>query len=354
MCMKKVLFLLCLFACKQSSAQTYLAMLEKRVMIMENPPIKECHASTIVTLPKGRLMAAWFGGTEEGNKDVGIWLAVNDNGKWGAPVEIVNGVISDTLRYPCWNPVLFRTKAGKLFLYYKVGPSPSTWWGMMMQSTNNGKTWSKPEKLPEGMLGPIKNKPEQLANGDILYPSSTERKPGNIWHIHLEKSDKDARNWTHIPINNDSFSVIQPSILRYGKDSMQLLSRSRQHYVVQTWSADGGATWGPLSFTSLPNPNSGTDAITLKNGMQVLVYNPLRNGEGRSKLFVATSPDGKHWKNVAFLENEEKGEFSYPAIIQGEDERVHITYTANRQNIRHVVLRIEPSKVNEPLKSEAQ
>ncbi|WP_119080462.1 sialidase family protein [Chitinophaga alhagiae] len=352
--MKKLSLFLLLCAGLDASAQTYVAGLEKRVMIMEAPPFPECHASTITELPKKGFIAAWFGGTDEGHKDVGIWTSVNENGKWGAPKEVANGIMNDTLRYPCWNPVLFRTKAGKLFLFYKVGPNPREWWGMVMESANCGKSWSKPQRLPNGMLGPIKNKPVQLKNGDILYPTSTESVKGNNWHIHLERSDKNARHWAHIPIQNDTFQVIQPSILEYPNDSLQLLCRSKHNYVVQTWSADNGATWGPLSNTTLPNPNSGTDAVTLKNGLQVIVYNPLGKGrqwwEGRAKLAVAVSKDGLQWQPVFSLENEERGEYSYPAIIQDTEGRVHITYTADRKNIRHVILRIEESTTNEPLK----
>lgn len=336
-----------LFLCfvLNTSAQSIAALLDKRVMIVaDSPPFEACHASTITSIGKGRLMAAWFAGKHEGSKDVGIWIAVNENEKWSKPKEIANGVINDTLRYPCWNPVLFRTKAGKLFLFYKVGPNPREWWGMMITSGNNGKSWSKPERLPEGMLGPIKNKPVQLQNGDILYPSSTESPDEKEWHIHLEKSDKNGQNWSRIPINNDTFSVIQPSILQYPHDSLQLISRSRHNYLVECWSKDNGATWGPLQLTTLPNPNAGTDAITLKNGIKVLVYNPLFKGqewwEGRSRLLVAVSEDGINWKDIFSLENNSKGEFSYPAIIQTEDEEVHITYTADRKNIRHVALRI--------------
>src|SRR5690606_2841870 len=110
-----------------------------------NPPFESCHASTIVSLKGNRLMAAWFAGKHEGSSDVGIWTAVYEKGKWGAPKEVANGIINDTLRYPCWNPVLFRTSAGKLFLFYKVGRSPREWWGMMMTSMDNGKRWSAPE-----------------------------------------------------------------------------------------------------------------------------------------------------------------------------------------------------------------
>lgn len=336
------IFLLCMLS--NAGAQTISAQLGKRVLILDNPPFESCHASTITTLKGNKLMAAWFAGKHEGSEDVSIWAAVYDKGKWGEPKEVANGIVNDTLRYPCWNPVLFRTHAGKLFLFYKVGKSPREWWGMMMTSTDNGKRWSAPERLPDGMLGPIKNKPIQLKNGDILYPSSTESADEKKWNIHLERSDRDGRNWARIPIDNDTFGVIQPSILRYPHDSLQLLCRSRQNFIVQSWSADNGATWGPLSATELPNPNSGTDAVTLKDGIQVMVYNPLFQGrewwEGRSRLHVVASEDGRKWKYIFTLENQPKGEYSYPAIIQAEDDLVHITYTAERKNIRHVVLHI--------------
>lgn len=336
--------LLLIFVFSDTSAQSIGALLDKRVMILTDPPFQSCHASTITAISKNKLMAAWFAGKQEGSNDVGIWIAVNEDGKWGAPKEIANGIINDTLRYPCWNPVLFKTKAGKLFLFYKAGKNPREWWGMMITSTNNGKSWSAPEKLPEGMLGPIKNKPIQLKNGDILYPSSTESLDEKEWHIHLEKSDKNGQNWSRIPINNDTFGVIQPSILQYPHDSLQLISRSRHNFLVECWSKDNGATWGPLRLTTLPNPNAGADALTLKNGIRILVYNPLFKGqewwEGRSKLYVAASEDGINWKNIFSLENGDKGEFSYPAVIQAEDQTVHITYTADRKNIRHVVLQV--------------
>ena len=77
-------------------------------------------------------------------------------------------------RLPCWNPVLFQPKRGPLLLFYKVGPSPTSWWGLLTTSADGGKSWSPPKRLPEGILGPIKNKPVQLRNGDLLCGSSTE------------------------------------------------------------------------------------------------------------------------------------------------------------------------------------
>lgn len=87
-------------------------------------------------------------------------------------------------RFPTWNPVLFNT-GSEIKLYYKVGPSPQTWWGEVISSIDNGNTWSSPLKLPENIFGPIKNKPVKLSNGDLLSPSSTE---DNGWRAHMERS----------------------------------------------------------------------------------------------------------------------------------------------------------------------
>jgi predicted neuraminidase len=307
-------------------------------LIFNAPPFPSCHASTIVEVSPNKFMAAAFGGTGERNKDVCIWLSTMDKGVWGQPVKMADGVINDSVRHATWNPVLFKAKEGKLFLFYKVGPTPSTWWGMVRTSTNDGKTWSAPERLPEGVLGPIKNKPVQLANGTILSPSSTETKEAS-WKVHMEKSTDLGKTWQLIPIDfNTEFRVIQPSILFLPNNRLQVLCRSANGVVIQAFSEDNGNTWGSLTKTELPNPGSGTDAVTLKNGWHVLVYNPITRG--RNKLNVAVSKDGITWTDAAILENEAKGEFSYPAVIQAKDGKVHITYTYNRVNVKHVVLEV--------------
>src|ERR1017187_6312457 len=132
-------------------------------------PFPECHASTIVALKNGELMAAWFGGTKEGAADVAIWGSRRVNGKWTAPVEVER-----ESGFPSWNPVLFHTRDGRLWLYYKVGPSPSQWAAGRMYSDDEGKTWSKGERLPAGLLGPIRAKPLALDDGTIVSGSSVE------------------------------------------------------------------------------------------------------------------------------------------------------------------------------------
>ncbi|ATP59094.1 sialidase [Pedobacter ginsengisoli] len=311
-------------------------------LIFNNPPFEQCHASTLVEIDGGKLMAAWFGGSHEGSKDVRIWLSVNEHGKWTSPVAVADGKVNGEWSYPLWNPVLFKTKKGRIFLFYKEGPSPREWWGMVQTSDDNGKTWSAKSRLPEGVLGPIKNKPIELADGTILSPSSTET--DEKWSVHIEKSTDGGKTWVIIPVDPDSkFDVIQPSILVYGGKKLQILCRSKQGAVVESWSDDNGKTWGKLNATTLMNPNSGTDAQTLKNGTHMIVYNPTVPGKewfnGRYKLNVALSEDGKNWADILKLEDgDTKKEFSYPAIIQSKDGKVHITYTFDRRNIKHVVL----------------
>ena len=344
-----------------------------QIFDVAHKPTKECHASTIAETPHG-LVAAWFAGTRERDPDVGILVSRLVDGQWTEPVEVVNGVQSSGLRYPTWNPVLFQPAEGPLMLFYKAGPHPRAWWGMLTTSEDGGQTWSWPTKLGEAytighLLGPVKNKPIQLEDGTILCPSSTEieYEDGSAhWRIHFEVSRDLGKSWEVIgPIHNgDHFHAIQPSILTYPEGKLQILCRSREKRIVQSWSNDYGKTWSALSTTSLPNPNSGTDAVTLKDGRQLLIYNHseglVKQKDGpilkpRRILNLAISSDGKDWKPVMTLENETGehpkdpdrrrhfGEYSYPAIIQTADGLVNLVYTWNREGIKHAV--VDPAKL---------
>jgi predicted neuraminidase len=301
-------------------------------------PFPGCHASTIAEKQDG-LLAAWFGGTAEKDPDVGIWISELNNGIWTKPVEVANGVQYKGKRYPCWNPVLYNN-GEKILLFFKIGPSPSEWWGEMITSDDNGKTWSRNCRLPEDIYGPVKNKPVILGNGELLCPSSSEN---DGWQIHMEFTPDYGQTWERTPaLNNRQTGVIQPTILKHPGRKIQLLCRSTVSRILSSWSDDYGRTWSELSGIGLPNPNSGIDAVTLKNGKQILVYNHLT--KGRNMLNVAVSDDGIEWRAALLLEDDVKGtEFSYPAVIQTNDNLIHITYTWNRKLIKHVV--IDPEKI---------
>lgn len=328
----------CPFAKKMDNATTATPPGTKAEFIYETAPFPSCHASTITDTPSGPV-AAWFGGTEEKHPDVGIWVSRHDGSKWSMPVEVANGVQADGKRHPSWNPVLFQAKGGPLLLFYKVGPSPSRWWGMLIKSTDGGKTWSKPQRLPDSILGPIRAKPVLLADGTLLCPSSSEH---DGWRVHMEMTRDLGATWTKTPALNDGkeFGAIQPSVLIHPGNRLQALCRSRQSRVTELWSEDGGKTWGAMKATSLLNPSAGIDGVTLKDGRHLLVYNPV--SRGRTPLVLGLSRDGKEWKTVLTLEDQ-PGEYSYPAIVQAEDGRVHITYTWKREKIRHWI--VDPAKL---------
>jgi predicted neuraminidase len=306
---------------------------------LDDRPTPGCHASTIEETTDGQIVAAWFAGTDEGEDDVGIWVSRLEGGRWSRPVEVADGVMSPQRRYPCWNPVLFQPRRGPLVLFFKVGPTPDQWWGEMMVSEDGGGTWKDRRRLPPHVMGPIKNKPIQLDDGRVLCGSSSEH---DGWRVHVEIT-RDFREWSVVgPINDpERVAVIQPTLLTYPDGRLQMLCRTRrERFVAQCWSQDGGRTWSEMTATTLPNPNSGIDAVTLADGRQLLVFNNTRRG--RTPLNVATSPDGKNWDVVLTLEDQ-PGEYSYPAVIQTSDGLVHTTYTYCRESIKHVVL--DPGKL---------
>lgn len=313
--------------------------------IYESAPFPECHASTLTETPKG-LMAAWFGGKREGFKDVNIYTSLYVNGKWFAPNIAAEGYVNDSTRYACYNPVLYQSSNGELLLFYKIGPNVQAWTGWMKRSKDNGLTWSNPEALPEGILGPIRNQPI-FADGLLICPSSTEK---GGWKVHFEFTTDNGKTWSKGPDLNDAKPItgIQPTILRHDAKTLQALCRSQNRTINETWSYDNGRTWSALKQTEMPNNNSGIDGITLKDGRHLLVYNnvkpPASEKEGwggRSPLNVAISNDGKTWEPYAILENEQGAEFSYPFVIQTSDGKVHISYTWKRKTIKHVVLDVQ-------------
>lgn len=314
--------------------------------IYEKAPFPSSHAATIAETPSG-LVAAWFGGTREGHPDVCIWMSRNAGGKWSPPELVADGIQNDTVRYACYNPVLYQVPGGDLILFYKVGARVAAWKGWMKVSKDAGRTWSTAKALPDGFLGPVKNRPVLLKNGTLLCASSTE---GNGWRVHFETTSDQGTTWKKIgPINDGkTLNAIQPSVLFHKDGRLQILCRSKNRAIVESWSSDNGNSWSPLAKTMLPNNNSGTDAVTLADGRQLLVYNhvlpPDTLAKGpRTPLNVSISQDGREWFASLVLEDSPISQYSYPSVIQSQDGMVHIVYTWRRERIKYV--KIDPSKL---------
>ena len=317
--------------------------------IYDTAPFPSCHAATIAETPGG-MVAAWFGGKYEGSPDVEIWSSRLVKDKWTKPVSIANGIINDTLRKACYNPVLYQIPGGDLLLFFKIGKNVGDWKGYYKRSKDNGITWGQRIPLQEGFLGPTKTKPIMLSDGKIIAPSSIESSPG--WRVYFEVSEDTAKTWRKVgPINSGTdVNIIQPAIVVHKDGRLQIFCRSKQREIFTSWSNDNGETWSKVEPSGLPNNNSGVDAVGLKDGRFLLVYNhvrpadSLKNGKGpRTPLNVAISKDGKTWYASLILEDSPISQYSYPFVIQSKDGMVHVVYTWRRQKIKYV--KIDPSKL---------
>jgi predicted neuraminidase len=304
----------------------------EKEFIFEHAPFRSCHASTIVETERG-LMAAWFGGSKEGAADVAIWGSVRGARGWSPP-----DVIADEPETACWNPVLFQERSGRLYLFYKAGPSPQTWSGFYRVKEREDADWREPVQMAAGLLGPSKNKPLQLKSGRIVAGTSVESY--RAWAAWAELSDDGGRSWRRvgpIAVAGEPRGVIQPTIFET-RHGLRMLMRStpRIGRVCRADSFDEGETWTEAAVTDLPNPNSAIDAARLRDGRIVLCHNPVERG--RTPLALSVSEDdGETWRETLVLERDE-GEYSYPAIIETSSGEVHVTYTWRRERIAHAVI----------------
>ena len=351
---KLLTFTLILLAALPSAGNEVIDWVEPWVLFKE-APFESCHASTVAETYNGDIVVACFGGSYEGCDDVCIWVSRLPKGafEWTTPIIAADGVLNDTLRKACYNPVLQPMPNGELWLFFKIGSCVADWTGWLTKSRDGSRTWSPREPLPEGFLGPIKNKP--LLLGDkLLCPSSTEK---DGWRIHFEILDLKTNQWHKVgPVKAakalttmdmgkrhakpQEIMCIQPTLLQMADGSIKALCRTKNGRIATTTSRDGGETWSEVTLTDLPNNNSGIDAVTLKDGRHILVYNNVTVEPGkemgpRTPLNMAISEDGEHWQIIT--ESKEstapQGELSYPAIIQAANGHLYLTYTWLRQRI---------------------
>ena len=362
----------------------------ERQFVYTDADFPQCHSASLCFAENGDLLCAFNGGTAEHEPDTKVRLCRKPAGSdtWTAPEAVA---VPDKERYCLDNPVLFRIpEPGEpLLLWYKIRPGYNMkegdidistiafWEARIKKSYDNGQTWSDFETLPEGFLGPIKDKPV-WHDGRLVCGSSVQSKYAHIPHrIHFEWSDDRGRTWhwaepdsvqlsipcklrkpgrvgenVDIPADPGRYygnwlpiSSIQPTILIHRDGSLQALCRTGNGKMSTTWSQDNGATWSCETLTDIPQNGSGIDAVTLPDGRFALVYNdfetlPGRSGGPRSPLKVAVSEDGLHWTDVVTLEDDAIKEYSYPAVICDDEGCLHIAYTWRRYRIKYVKVQL--------------
>lgn len=325
---------------------------KKELIFQESKYFEACHASTVIVLKNGSIMAAWFAGSAEGADDVAIWAAFRNNGVWNQPRKL-----ADDHGQPNWNPVLFSLDNGNVIMFYKAGRNISSWVTKVIMTEDGGRTWSEPRELvpgdSSGGRGPVRNKVIKLSNGNLLAPASTEN---GIWKCFADIYCPTSGVWTkseevqiqnldyeniqkvksNIAVSQQSFKgkgVIQPTLWESAPGVVHMLMRSSEGRIYRSDSQDSGRTWSDAYATELPNNNSGIDVARLENGKLALVYNPVGINWGeRTPIMLSISHDnGLSWSEDFILDKGE-GEYSYPSII-AQDGKLFITYTFNRKSI---------------------
>ena len=344
------------------------------------------HSSAIVELSNGDLLSCWFQGSGERTaNDVMIKGARLKKGqaKWSEPF-----ILADTPDHPDCNPTLFIDQKGRLHLiwivvvanhwensilkarissdYLNDGPPKWEWQDLILLKPGEEfakvleerfKELKSPElawagyapqyekQITEAARDPLKRetgwmsriKPLILPSGRILLPLYSDGYNLSLVAISDDQGDHWKSSGPIVGRGN-----IQPAIVRKKDGTLVAWMRDNGDApgrIMKSVSADDGITWSAVQKTALPNPGASVDAIMLKDGNLLMVYNDLENG--RYRLAVSLSDDeGETWKWTKYLENEKEGGFSYPTVIETKDGFIHVSYSWSVQKdktIRHVV-----------------
>ncbi|HIQ06693.1 MAG TPA: hypothetical protein EYH31_13620 [Anaerolineae bacterium] len=293
------------------------------------------HCATLIELPNGDLLTAWFSGAFETAPDQCIVVARRPVGSsdWTQPMPVV-----DTPGQADGQPVFLLDHGGVLWLYYVTLAGQDWTTARMMRrcSRDLGHRWEAAEALPmeEGFM--FRSRPLDSSclgqAGRWIFPIYDEK----TWRSLMLISDDDGATWRAGQFISTPVGNIHPCVVPLADGHLLAFLRTggKGGYIWQTTSADGGESWATPVPTMLPNPNSGLDLLRLESGALVLAFN--NSSQCRTPLCVALSDDeGFTWSHMQVLEDAE-GEFSYPTLIQSRCGHIHGVYTWQRQWIQHV------------------
>lgn len=299
-----------------------------------------CHCSVIIELDDGDVLVGYYAGSGEAKPDAAWVLARR---KPGADAFGPLSVVADTEGKPEGNGILWQGADGTLRCIYGTmhgkldgDAGPGVRWRTcdlrMKTSGDRGATWSDVTMIDEGWGNVPRCKPIRLANGDVLFGVEYDDGNSRIW-----RTKDDGATWTMCGRVEGSPNQ-HPALVERSDGSILALLRpcGGQGRILQSVSDDGGESWTPADVSALTSPFAGLDAVRLRDGRFVVVYNS--NPEARNPLTVAVSEDeGRSWPFRRDLVSGE-GQFHYPAVIEDRDGRLQVTFTNNRKTIDHVVM----------------
>ncbi len=316
------------------------------------PTLPSCHASTLLALPDGDLLVAFYAGSVEKAADVSILLCryVAAENAWCSPELLV-----DMPSRSVGNPLLFRHRSGVIHLYYLVMEG-NKWHHCTIHqrtSTDGGLTWG-PSTLFRAAPGwTTRNNLIVLQEGDLLFPLSDNVAGCSV----MLRSADGGQTWQEAGRIPSSPANEQPAVVQLDDGSLLAYMRTggKGGACWESRSTDGGCTWSKAQPGPFKNPNSAMAMIRHTGGGLVTVYNDSDHYRYRTPLKVALSLDqGASWPFVRVLEdrpgeftylttrldNSDSIEYSYPAIAESADGLVHVTYTNCRENIKETLFNL--------------
>ncbi len=358
------------------------------------PQDKHVHGSSLVALPNGDYLAAWFHGSGERTQDdVKIMGARLRKGQkqWSEPF-----LMADTPDMPDCNPVLFFNRSGKLFLVW-IAVQANRWEYSLLRvrtSTDYLKpgapVWSwqdnillKPGKAFEAEVETrFKELPDQGTGwaeyapkyDDMIIAASKDPLKRSIgWMTRIKPIVtrtgrillplySDGLNFSMIAISDNDGETWQPSLPIVGRGPIQPALGQRRDGTIAAFmrdsgdeparvhyseSKDNGNTWTATVKTGIPNTAS-VEICVLQNGEWAFLGNDVEDGRYRLSLYISDD-EGKTWKWKVKIEDQPKGSggFSYPSLIQTNDGLLRMTYSHHvgkeNNSIKYVV--VDPAKI---------
>ncbi|MBT5155504.1 MAG: exo-alpha-sialidase [Gammaproteobacteria bacterium] len=313
---------------------------------VSNNETNEAHSASIA-ITDGKPVAVWYGGTEEGHRDVAIFSSSFDR-KWSSPLVIADRYSTEQAlgRYirKVGNPNLYSWPDGRLGLYY-VSVSIGGWAASSinyMESIDQGVQWTSPIRLVTSpflnISTLVRTKGLPLSDGGVQLP---------VYHEFLGKFSEtltlssDLTVMDKVRISRGKYSL-QPAITNLDESSAIGLLRysgDPPGRVLSVFSEDSGAHWSTPVRTELPNPDSAVSIINLENGYLLLALNDLEDGRHRLSLAMGSADE---WTIVKVLEEEtatnldHEYEYSYPSMTIDPDGFIHLVYTWNQKRIKHL------------------
>jgi predicted neuraminidase len=352
------------------------------------------HGSSIVMLPNGDLLAAWFQGSGERTADdVRIMGARLKKGEktWSTPF-----LMADTRGIPDCNPVLFLNRKNKLFLFW-IAVLANKWENSILRyrtatsfSGNEAPLWdwqdnilfkpgegfvteveSRFKEMPENQAGwagyaPLYDNMIKDASKDLM-----KRSVGWMTRIHpitLESGRillplySDGFNFSIVAISDDDGTTWRPSLPIVGRGPIQPALAVKKDGTIVAYmrdsgdapgrvqtstSSDNGESWTLSKKTDIPNEAS-VEICVLKDGKWAFFGNDINGGRYQLSLYISDNEGLTwDWKELIEYDPEKKGSFSYPCLIQTNDGLLNVSYSYSlgdgKKTIKHVV--IDPNKI---------